>query len=120
MPRMTTPTNPHLDPADRIAELGRSVLAGAQIDRAQARELSRLAGDNLYDLFYWANKIRIKFVGRHVKFCSIVAAKVGNCSEDCGYCSQSKFHDTHVAPAKLSVDEMTSAMDQALANGASS
>ncbi len=74
----------------------------------------------MFDLFYWANKIRIKFVGRQVKFCSIVAAKVGACSEDCGFCSQSGQHKTHVAPGKLSVEEMTQAMDQALANGANS
>jgi biotin synthase len=114
----------HNDPlpeiADRIAELGRAVLAGHLLSRAEARELAAVEGDDLYDLFFWANKIRIKFVGRRVKFCSIVAAKVGNCSEDCGYCSQSKFHKTHVAPSKLTVDEMTTAMEQALANGANS
>ncbi|MEX0775736.1 MAG: biotin synthase BioB [Phycisphaeraceae bacterium] len=106
--------------SDRIAELAGHVLAGGLLDRDQARELARVAGDDLYDLFYWANKIRIRFVGRQVKFCSIVAAKVGACSEDCGYCTQSKYHDTHVAPGKLTTEEMTAAMDQALANGANS
>lgn len=113
---------PHPSPSltDRIEQLGRAVLDGHAVTREEARVLASVQGEERYDLFYWANKIRIKFVGRNVKFCSIVAAKAGNCSEDCGYCSQSKFHKTHVAPSKLTVDEMTGAMEQALASGANS
>lgn len=105
---------------DRIAALARHVLAGNLLTRDEARELTRVDGDALYDLFYWANKIRIRFTGSAVKFCSIVAGKVGNCSEDCSYCSQSKHHKTHVKPAMLSVDEMLGAMEQAVDNGANS
>lgn len=104
----------------QVAELAREVLSGRLLNRDQARILTQVQGDALYDLFYWANKIRIQYLGRQVRFCSIVAAKVGACSEDCGYCSQSRHHHTHVSPAKLSVDEMTAAMDQALSHGASS
>lgn len=118
---MHSPTIDAFDSAaDRMGDLGRRVLGGHLLSREEAREVAAVRGDDLYDLFYWANKIRIRFVGARVKFCSIVAAKVGSCSEDCGYCSQSKHHQTHVAPAKLSVDEMIGAMDQALSNGANS
>jgi biotin synthase len=103
-----------------IAELAQHVLAGGKLSREQAELLTNVSGEALYDLFFWANKIRIKFVGHHVKFCSIVAAKVGNCSEDCSYCSQSKHFDTHVQPSMLSVDEMIAAADQAVDNGANS
>jgi biotin synthase len=109
--------------SDQIASLAQLVLAGGSAGRLnleQARILAAAQGDEVYDLFYWANKIRIKFVGRSVKYCSIVAAKVGACSEDCGYCSQSKHYKTHVTPGKLSTDEMTQAMEQALSNGANS
>ncbi len=106
--------------ADRIAQLARLVLDGGRLNRAQALELAAARGDDLYDLFYWANKIRIRYCGRAVKFCSIVAGKAGNCSEDCGFCSQSAKFQTHVSPSKLSVDEMQGAMDQALALGSSS
>lgn len=81
----------------RIAQLAQRILSGEQIGRAEAAELTTVAGDDLYDLFYWANKIRIHFVGRDVKFCAIVAAKVGGCSEDCTFCAQSAHHD---GPAK--------------------
>jgi len=106
--------------ADRIAALGRIVLAGGALDRDQARDLTRLDGDHLYDLFYWANRIRIRFVGRQVRFCSIVTGKLGACSEDCSYCAQSKQYPTGITPGKMSTAAMESAAAEALANGASS
>ena len=82
---------------ERIAQLAAKVLGGELLDRSDAAYLTTVGGDDIYDLFYWANKIRIQFVGRDVKFCAIVAAKVGGCSEDCGFCAQSEHHD---GPAK--------------------
>ncbi len=114
---------PHPDPADtdlEIADIAAQVLAGRPINSAQARTLTAVEGDAVYDLFYWANKIRIRFVGRAVKFCSILAAKVGGCSEDCGFCSQSGHFQTDVSPHKQTVDDMLSSRDEAAANGASS
>jgi biotin synthase len=113
------------DPADgdvacRVARIARDVLAGAAVTRDDATWLFSLEADDRLDLFYWANRIRVKFTGRRVKFCSIVASKVGACSEDCGYCSQSKHYKTHVTPAKMKVDEMASARDEAERAGASS
>lgn len=104
----------------RIAELAGFVLSGRDLSLDEARELTAVEGDDLFDLFFWANKIRIQRFGRSVKFCSIVASKVGACSEDCGYCTQSKFHATHVTPSKMTVGEMVSAAEEAKANGASS
>ncbi len=103
-----------------VAGLAMQVLSGQPLSREQAEQLTRVEGDDLYDLFYWANKIRIRFTGGKVHFCSIVAGKAGGCSEDCGYCSQSKHHKTHVTPTRLDVEEMQAARDQAFANGASS
>lgn len=110
------------DIADRITDLAQQVLAGEPLTREQARELATVDIDSeaIYDLFYWANKIRIRFVGKHVKFCSIVTGKVGACSEDCGFCAQSKHYKTHVTPSKMTVEEMEQAADEAQANGASS
>ena len=81
----------------RIARCAEQVLGGGLLDRDDAAHLASVGGDDVYDLFYWANKIRIRFVGRDVKFCAIVAAKVGGCSEDCKFCAQSAHHD---GPAK--------------------
>jgi biotin synthase len=81
----------------RIARLAEQVLGGDRLDRSDAEYLTTVGGDDVYDLFYWANKIRIHYMGRDVKFCAIVAAKVGGCSEDCKFCAQSAHHD---GPAK--------------------
>ena len=112
--------NQPIDPSDRIAELARIVLKGGQLDRDQAAFLASVQGEDRYDLFFWANKIRIRFVGAQVKFCSIVTGKTGACSEDCSYCSQSKHYKTHVTPDKMSVEDMLEASEEALSNGASS
>lgn len=113
-------SQPAAPTSEIIADLAQQVLAGGKLNREQALALTRVTGDERYDLFYWANRIRTRFVGRAVKFCSIVAGKAGACSEDCGFCSQSGKHQTHVAPAKLTVEEMLSAADQAQGEGACS
>ena len=105
---------------DTAMRLGIQVLEGKPLTRDQARELTTLQGNDLYDLFFWANKIRIANVGVNAKFCSIVTGKVGGCSEDCSYCSQSSHYKTHVKPSRMSVDEMQQAADEALGSGASS
>lgn len=89
----------------RIAELAQRVLDGQALDREQAEHLARVEGDELYDLFYWANKIRIRFAGRDVKFCAIVAAKAGGCSEDCKFCAQSSHFETVVGEQNVLSDQ---------------
>jgi biotin synthase len=42
-----------------------------------------------------------------VQLCTLLSVKTGGCQEDCGYCPQSKHHDTSVEPEKmLSVEEV--------------
>ena len=106
----------------RIMELACKVLGGTDLSREEAREVAAVdpMSDEFFDLLFWANKIRIARHGRSVHFCSIVTGKVGGCSEDCSYCSQSSAHKTHVKPAVMSVAEMEKAGHEALASGASS
>ena len=109
----------------RIAELANKVLAGGLLDRGEAEYLTTVGRDDpddVYDLFYWANKIRVRFVGRDVKFCAIVAAKVGGCSEDCKFCAQSEHHDTAVSreQAKLTDQQLLDSAWHAAEVGADS
>ena len=108
--------------SERVAEIAMGVLRGDPITREQAKVLTSVpvGSEEFDDLLYWANKIRIRMVGPQVKFCSIVTGKTGACSEDCGYCAQSKHYKTHVTPAKMKVAEMQSAAAEAAGNGASS
>jgi biotin synthase len=105
----------------QIASLAQRVLDGQSLDRADARLLTRIQGQDLYDLFYWANKIRVRFAGPDVKFCAIVAAKVGGCSEDCKFCAQSEHYSTAVkGQDKLSDEQVLQSADHAGAVGADS
>ena len=113
---MSLPNNQGLN--QFIMDTALQVLSGTPVSREQAEQLAKVEGDDLHDLFFWANKIKNKFMGPHVKFCSIVAGKVGACPEDCTYCSQSSKYKTHVKPARMSVEEMDNAAKEAAANGA--
>ncbi|MAE64816.1 MAG: biotin synthase BioB [Phycisphaeraceae bacterium] len=105
---------------DFIAATAGTVLAGGQVDREAARRLTTVEGDDLYDLFYWANRIRLKCVGRQIRFCSILSAKVGGCTEDCSFCAQSAHFSTHVTPDRYDREQMFKAAGEATDHGASS
>lgn len=104
-----------------IAEIGQLALDGRHIDTDRAAWLAALDGDDLYDLFYWANAVRVKAFGRSVTFCSIAAGKIGGCAEDCRFCAQSARYHTHVGqPSRTSIDAIVDAARQAAAAGAGS
>ncbi len=106
---------------ETVSQIAQSVLNGKLIDRDEAMELINVSGDDVYDLFYWANKIRIRFKGRAVRFCAIVAAKVGGCSEDCKFCAQSSHYETAVKDQAVLTDEQVLASaDHAALVGADS
>lgn len=79
-----------------IRNIAHQSLHNEPISREDASYLMRIDGDELYDLFYWANRIRLRYFGHSVKACSIVSAKQGRCSEDCSFCSQSAQYHTGV------------------------
>jgi biotin synthase len=81
-----------------IVTLARRVIDGDDITRDEAHALFSLEGEDVYDLFYAAHKVRRHFHGNRVTFCSIVASKFGNCSEDCKFCAQSAHFDTGITP----------------------
>jgi biotin synthase len=81
-----------------LLSLSRRVIAGGELTRAEARALFALEGEEVYDLFYAAHKVRRHFHGNQVTFCSILPTKFGNCSEDCKFCAQSGYFDTGITP----------------------
>ncbi len=53
-----------------------------------------------------------------VQLCTLLSVKTGGCPEDCGYCSQSSHHSTHVAPEKmLDVQSVIASARRAKENG---
>ena len=120
---MTSRELPTIDPqsvarAAWIARVARAVLAGRSIDRAEALGLLGSGGAAVYDLFYWANRIRLECLGPEIHLCSIASARTGACSEDCKFCSQSRHHQTRVQPSIADAEQLLGAGDEAATNGA--
>lgn len=62
---------------------------------------------DVWELMAAADRVRRARFANEVHLCSIVNAKEGGCPEDCGFCSQSKHHATHVVPSKFTpIDEI--------------
>src|SRR3984893_19203210 len=76
-----------------LLSLSRRVIAGGELTRAEARQLFALEGEDLYDLFYAAHKVRRHFHGNRVTFCSILPTKFGNCSDR----KSTRLNSSHVA-----------------------
>ncbi len=72
------------------------VMDGVGVDYDEALLLMNLGGDDAFWLLELADRVRDRHKGNEVAFCSIVNAKSGNCSEDCGFCSQSAYSDTGI------------------------
>jgi biotin synthase len=91
---MATPTDPAI-----IAD---AVCRGDLRALGQEDLLAYLRGDvDIWALMGAADRIRRARFGNSVHLCSIVNAKEGGCPEDCGFCSQSRHHSTHVGPRKF-------------------
>ena len=105
--------------SERISSLGRKVLAGGELDRAEAMFLFDLDADgDILELLSWSNRVREQFKGNKIHLCSIVNIKAGACSENCRFCAQSAAYDTS-SPRYGLVDPepIRAAEDEALANG---
>jgi biotin synthase len=72
-----------------IKQLEEKILSGVSISKEDALNIAEISGDDIFDLFVSANKIRNHFRGNRVELCSIVNAKSGACPEDCAFCAQS-------------------------------
>ncbi len=81
---------------NKIKEIASQALQNEPISRDDALYLMQIDRDEIYDLFYWANKIRLRYFGHSVKTCSIVSARQGRCTEDCSFCSQSVRYHTGI------------------------
>src|SRR3990172_10799009 len=86
---------------DKIKKIANQSLQGKAIRHDDALYLMQIDGDEIYDLFYWANQIRLKYFGHTINGCSIVSARQGKCTEDCRFCSQSAYYNTGIEEFNL-------------------
>ncbi|MBI1235440.1 MAG: biotin synthase BioB [Alphaproteobacteria bacterium] len=85
-----------------------------------ADEAGRIYRAPFNDLLFAAQSVhRRHHAANAVQKSQLLSIKTGGCAEDCGYCSQSAFHETGLKASKLMpVDAVLSAARKAKAGGA--
>ena len=81
----------------KIEKIAKNVLQGKGVSYEEAYYLIEISGIEIYDLLYWANRIRHNSFENVVSLCSIISARQGRCSEDCRFCSQSSRYKTEIS-----------------------
>ena len=83
-------------------------------------EITALYEQPFNDLLYQAHMVhRMNHQPNTLQFATLLSIKTGACPEDCGYCSQSGHHKTHVEKEKLmSVDDVLKCAQEAKEGGA--
>jgi len=74
---------------DKLRKIEARALSQKRLTVTDAAFLASLSGQDLFELFSAADRIRDHFQGNSIDLCSIVNAKSGKCPEDCSYCAQS-------------------------------
>lgn len=88
-----------------LKRIEKKVLEGNGITWDEAVVISKLEGEEIILLLDLANEVRKVNVGNRIDLCSIMAAKVGHCSEDCKFCSQSAHHQCNIEMYELIDDD---------------
>lgn len=91
---------------DFIRRMEEKAIAGERLSYEEGCRLIQAEGPDIMDLISSANRVRVHYRGDQIHLCSIVNAKSGDCSEDCGFCSQSAYHGTSVPAYGLLDSEM--------------
>lgn len=100
----------------RWHQIADDVLAGAPLDRADARAVLTADPDQLLALLDAAFAVRRAHHGRRVHIHVLENAKMGACPEDCGFCSQSSRFESPSGTAPMkSADELVAGARRAAA-----
>ncbi len=87
------------DLSEWLHKLADDIIAGRRIGRDEALALTAISGnENILILCEAADRVRQACCGNTVDLCSIGNVKSGNCSENCGFCSQSAHHPGEDSP----------------------
>lgn len=95
-----------------IEILESKIKEGYEISSEEALELMHIEDKEL--LYDMADRLREHFNGNDFDACSIINARSGKCSEDCKWCSQSKFYKTNINVYPLVAEK--EAIDMAVNN----
>lgn len=80
----------------------KQILTRKEITKAEACLLSNDNYVSLNDLLYVAHEITQYYHQKNVEMCAIYPAKIGSCSNDCAFCSQSSYHTCDIVESQVS------------------
>jgi len=105
--------------AEQLLKRARAqAMSGEGIGAPDALAVLALPDASLWSLLDVADSVRRRFHGNVVRFCSIVNAKSGTCSEDCSFCSQSSRSTAEIPRHPLlPAEELFRAAQEAKARG---
>lgn len=87
----------------QLKDLADKIIDGYEITKEEALELYDAPLDELRES---ASKITSHFFKKAIELCCISNGKCGKCSENCKFCSQSRYYNTEIQQSVLkSVDE---------------
>jgi biotin synthase len=102
-----------------LAGIVSRVLAGEELDRAEALAILNCPDQRLPELLAATLQVREAAFARWVKVCILRNAQSGICPEDCGYCSQSRISRADIPVYKMqTVEELCEGARAAVASGA--
>jgi biotin synthase len=102
-----------------LRHLVERVLAGQELERAEARAVLNCPDEHLTELLRATFSVREATFGRRVKICVLRNAQSGICPEDCHYCSQSRISRADISVYKLqSIPELIEGARLAVSSGA--
>lgn len=77
-------------------KLAEDVLQGYEMTNEDALEILNSPDEDLLEILHASYKIRRYYFGNKVRLNQIINTKSGNCSENCGYCSQSSVSEAPI------------------------
>jgi biotin synthase len=105
--------------SQRWHSLADRVLEGVSLTAADGLAMLRCDDAELLDLLAAAYRVRRHWCGNRVYLNYLINAKSGLCSEDCGYCSQSRVSQADIPRYRLiEFDEILAGARQAAQRGA--
>jgi biotin synthase len=87
---------PPITPANPWHELASRVLDGHRLTEEEGLAVLQAGDKELLDLLAAAYRIRHRWFGNRVDLNYLINAKSGLCSEDCGYCAQSRVSKAEI------------------------
>ena len=81
---------------DHYLSVARRIITDSPADLKTLQDICETPDEAVFNLLPGADLIRNFYKGKKIHLCTICNAKSGKCSEDCGFCPQSVFHQTQI------------------------